>query len=117
MRTDVFNKKAGKNLNFFLEFTWTLFCSFFPGNVVYYYLEDRAMGKHGKSILEAVIVTIIILGFYGVYFGIFISQMNSMLVKLLVGIIPAILGVMMIYVCIQRIREIKGGQEDDLGKY
>jgi hypothetical protein len=27
------------------------------------------------------------------------------------------LSVVMIYVCIQRIKEIKGGEEDDLGQY
>ncbi|MBR4005283.1 MAG: hypothetical protein IKI90_05490 [Treponema sp.] len=75
------------------------------------------MNKHGKSILEAVIATLVIIVFYGIYFGVIISGIDSMLIKLLIGIIPAILGVMIIYVCIQRIREIKGGQEDDLGKY
>ena len=37
--------------------------------------------------------------------------------KVLLAVIPVILGATMIGVCIQRINEIKGGEEDDLSKY
>jgi hypothetical protein len=35
----------------------------------------------------------------------------------LLGIIPAIFSGIMIYVLIERIKEIRSGEEDDLGKY
>jgi hypothetical protein len=37
--------------------------------------------------------------------------------KFLLGIIPLVLSAVMIYVCVQRINEIKGGEEDDLSQY
>ena len=33
------------------------------------------------------------------------------------GVIPIIFAVVMVKVCIERIKEIKGGEEDDIGKY
>ncbi|MBP5753611.1 MAG: hypothetical protein J6W60_12275, partial [Treponema sp.] len=116
----IFNTKAGEILNFFSSNSPGPFFVVFSRELWYsvmWRLENRPMNKHGKNILEAVIATLVIIVFYGIYFGVIISGIDSMLIKLLIGIIPAILGVMIIYVCIQRIREIKGGQEDDLGKY
>ena len=37
--------------------------------------------------------------------------------KFLLGVIPLALAAAMIYVCIERIKEIRSGEEDDLGKY
>ena len=45
------------------------------------------------------------------------SEVESGFLKFLVAVAPAALGATMIGVCIQRIKEIKGGEEDDLGKY
>jgi hypothetical protein len=36
---------------------------------------------------------------------------------ILFGIIPIALSVGMLYVCIQRIKEIRSGEEDDISKY
>lgn len=40
-----------------------------------------------------------------------------MICRILMGIIPLSLIVVMLAVCMQRIREINEGEEDDLGKY
>jgi hypothetical protein len=37
--------------------------------------------------------------------------------KYALGIIPLLLSVLMVKVCIERIKEIKKGEEDDLSKY
>ena len=63
-----------------------------------------------------IIVTILMILYYAAYFGFLISVLDGVL-KYLLGIVPLVLTVLMIAVCIERIREIKKGEEDDLSKY
>lgn len=44
------------------------------------------------------------------------TQMDGGL-RIAFGIIPLLLSLVTIYVCAERIHEIKDGEEDDLGKY
>ena len=70
-----------------------------------------------KKMIAPIIVTVIfVLYFFAYAFGI-IYFVPNVFVKVLLGVIPAIFGVVMIYVCLQRIKEIKDGEEDDLSKY
>lgn len=76
-------------------------------------------GKHARKI----ILPIIIASFVGLYFlamAIFLVEVsvntNKWWVSLF-AIIPAALLGMLIAVTHERIKEIKGGQEDDLSKY
>ena len=39
------------------------------------------------------------------------------ILKYVLGIVPIIFVVLFIYVCIERIKEIQGGEEDDLSQY
>ena len=70
-----------------------------------------------KKMVAPIIVTAIILFYYILYFALIISFVNTLFFKIMLGAIPIFLGAAMIYVCVQRIREIKGGEEDDLSKY
>ena len=63
-----------------------------------------------------IIVTILMILYYAAYFGFLISVLDGVL-KYLLGIVPLVLTILMIAVCIERIREIKKGEEDDLSKY
>jgi hypothetical protein len=54
--------------------------------------------------------------YYVVYFGFLISLLNTVW-KYAFGIIPLVFSVIMVKVCIERINEIKKGEEDDLSKY
>ena len=63
-----------------------------------------------------IIITILMILYYAVYFGFLISVLDGVW-KYLLGIVPLVLTVLMIAVCIERIREIKKGEEDDLSKY
>lgn len=74
------------------------------------------MDNHSKKKIAPIIITVFLLIYYCAYFGIIISVLSPVL-KIVVGIVPAILGGMSIYVCSQRIKEIDGGEEDDLSKY
>ena len=69
-----------------------------------------------KKMIAPIIVTIIMVLYYVVYFG-FLMTLLEGIWKYLFGIIPFVFSIMMIYVCVERIKEIKDGEEDDLSKY
>ena len=72
---------------------------------------------HKKKMIAPIVVTIIVILYYLLYFLLLIYEIPNLVAKIAFGIIPLLLGGTMIYVCKERIEEIKGGQEDDLSKY
>ena len=74
------------------------------------------MESHRKKMIAPIVITIIIVAYYVVYFGFLIALLDGA-VKYALGIIPLALSAVMIKVCIERINEIKKGEEDDLSKY
>ncbi len=74
------------------------------------------MNSHKKKMTAPIIITIIIVLYYVIYFGILITLIEGIW-KYLLGIIPMLLSLLMIKVCIERINEIKKGEEDDISKY
>ncbi len=75
------------------------------------------MDEHGKKMIAPIVITILMVAYYIFYFGVLLSVIPLMAVKLLLGIIPVLLSGVMIYVCVQRIHEIRKGEEDDLSQY
>lgn len=69
-----------------------------------------------KKIIAPIVVSVIMVLYYVVYFGILIALLDGIW-KWPLGIIPLALSVIMLKVCIERINEIKKGEEDDLSKY
>jgi hypothetical protein len=65
------------------------------------------MNDHKKKMVAPILITILIVLYYLLYFGFIISYLEGIL-KILLGIIPLALSGVMIYVCVQRIKEIKG---------
>ena len=74
------------------------------------------MKEHTKKLIAPIIVTAIMVLYYIAYFGFLISLIDGIW-KWLLGIIPLALSAVMLKVCIERINEIKKGEEDDLSKY
>ena len=74
------------------------------------------MNEHRKKMIAPIIITILFVIYYAFYFTIVIALPVGIW-KLFLGIIPVVMAVTMIYVCVQRIKEIKEGEEDDLSKY
>ena len=74
------------------------------------------MKEHKKKLIAPIVVSIIMVLYYVVYFGILIALLDGVW-KWLLGIIPLALSAVMLKVCIERIKEIKKGEEDDLSKY
>ena len=74
------------------------------------------MKRHNKKLIAPIIVSATMVLYYVVYFGILIALLYGVW-KWLLGIIPLALSAVMLKVCIERIKEIKKGEEDDLSKY
>ncbi len=72
--------------------------------------------KKGKKMIAPIIVSVIIILYYVLYFGIVVTLLDGVL-KYVLGIIPLFFTGVMIKVCVERIKEIKEGEEDDLSKY
>ena len=71
---------------------------------------------HRKKMTAPIVVTAIMILYYVVYFGFLISLIEGVW-KYALGVIPLVFSAVMVKVCIERIREIKKGEEDDLSKY
>ena len=74
--------------------------------------------KHTKKLIAPIIITVLVVCYFVFYIsvGLFITDVPS-IVKILMLIIPISLAILSVYMLIERIREIKGGEEDDIGKY
>ncbi len=71
-----------------------------------------------KKMITPILITIFVIAYYIFYFCVLCSAFSeSIVILILFGIIPIALSIGMLYVCIQRIKEIKGGEEDDISKY
>lgn len=74
------------------------------------------MDLHSKKMIAPIIVSIILIGYYVVYFGVLVALVGGIW-KIILGVIPIIFAGLILKVCIERIKEIKKGEEDDLSKY
>ena len=74
------------------------------------------MDSKKKKLLAPIIVTLIMVLYYVAYFGLLIWALEDVW-KYILGIIPIALSAVMIAVCVERIKEIQKGEEDDLSKY
>jgi len=69
-----------------------------------------------KKMTAPIVITIIMTLYYVIYFGFLITLLDGIW-KYALGIIPIIFSIIMVKVCIERINEIKKGEEDDISKY
>ncbi len=74
------------------------------------------MKPHRNKMIAPIIISIIVILYYAVYFGFLITLLNGIW-KYALGLIPLLLSAVMIKVWIERINEIKEGEEDDISKY
>ena len=74
------------------------------------------MNMKKRKMIAPIIVALIFVIYFIAYFGFIMSLIDGMW-KYVFGIIPLILSLIMVAVCIERIKEIKKGEEDDISKY
>ena len=69
-----------------------------------------------RKMIAPIIVAVIIVAYYIVYFG-FLMWLIGGVWRYLLGVVPIAFSFLMVKVCIERIKEIKKGEEDDISKY
>ncbi len=69
-----------------------------------------------RKYIAPILITIVVVLYYIAFFAAILYLVDTWLAWLL-GIVPILLAGVMIYVCVQRIREIRSGEEDDLSDY
>ena len=74
------------------------------------------MKTNKKKFIAPIVVTVFMVTYYVVYFGFLIALLPDIW-KYVLGILPLALSAVMVKVCIERIQEIKKGEEDDLSQY
>ena len=74
------------------------------------------MNTQKKKFIAPIIVTVCVVLYFILYFGLIVNTVDA-LWKWLLAIIPLAFSAVIIKVCIERINEIKKGEEDDLSKY
>ena len=78
--------------------------------------EVIKMNPHMKKMIAPIVVSVIMILYYVVYFGFLITLLPGIW-KYVLGIIPFAFSVLILKVCIERINEIRKGEEDDISKY
>lgn len=63
-----------------------------------------------------IVVTVLMILYYAFYFGFLISLLEGFW-RYVLGIIPLAFAAVTVKVCMERIREIQKGEEDDLSQY
>lgn len=85
--------------------------------VIEFKIEVKIMKKNGRKMAAPIIVTVIMIAYYAV-FGVVVWKLSPSAAVCVLGIvIPLALAGVIVGVCIQRIKEIRSGEEDDLSKY
>ena len=72
--------------------------------------------KKRKGYAAPTVITAVLLLYFVIYFGFLIAVLPGVWKYLLLAF-PIIFAGVLIYVCVQRIKEIRSGEEDDLSKY
>lgn len=72
---------------------------------------------HRNKMIAPVIITVLLVLYYVGFFIVCAWMPMPFILKLLFGLIPFLLAGVCIFVLIERIHEIRSGEEDDLSKY
>ncbi len=82
------------------------------------YEHKDQKSEHRRKMVAPLIFTIVISAYY-ITIGIVFLCIPEIpfLIKILFAVIPLALAGVAVYVLIERIKEIRSGEEDDLGKY
>ena len=73
--------------------------------------------KHRSKMIAPIIITVLFVLYYVGFFIVCAMLSMPFILKLLFGIIPLVLAGVCIFVLMERIKEIRSGEEDDLSKY
>ena len=66
--------------------------------------------------IAPIVIAVLFILYYVVYFGFLLAVLDGIW-KYALGIVPLGLSALIAKVCIERIKEIRKGEEDDISKY
>ena len=72
--------------------------------------------QHKRKMIAPIVVAMLLVLYYALYFGFLLWALEGAWTYLL-GIFPVALLAVTVAVCIERIKEIQRGEEDDLSQY
>jgi energy-converting hydrogenase Eha subunit C len=75
------------------------------------------MNNHTKKIIAPVIIVICIALYYLGMVMVLVKMDLPLMAKIIALIVSVIITIVLLMVLIERIKEIRSGEEDDLGKY
>ena len=75
------------------------------------------MEQHKKQIVAAVIIAVIFILLFTGYAALYFSVPGPAILRILAGGLMTVFAVGMVFVLIERIQEIKKGENDDLDNY
>jgi uncharacterized membrane protein len=79
-------------------------------------MKEDNMKSQKKKMMAPIVVAILMVLYFVAYFGFLITLLSGIW-KIALGVLPVAFSLVMIKVCIERIREIKKGEEDDISQY
>ena len=74
------------------------------------------MKEHKTKMIAPILVSVVMVLYYVFYFGFLMSLLEGVW-RYALGILPFAFSLITVKVCIDRIKEIKKGEEDDISKY
>ncbi len=72
---------------------------------------------HEKKMIAPIVITVIFVAYFAAFVAVCLAVPVPLWGKLLFGIVPLALAGVSIYVLIERINEIRSGEDDDLDNY
>ncbi len=75
------------------------------------------MKTHSRKIIAPIIITILLVLYLGFFMLTWLFNPFSLAIKIIGTLIPLALIGVSAYVLVERIKEIRSGEEDDLSKY
>ena len=79
--------------------------------------DEEIEKKHKKKMVAPIVISIITVIYFCFYAAICFSMSVLLITKILFGVIPLALIGVVVYVLVERMKEIRSGEEDDLSKY
>lgn len=74
--------------------------------------------RHWKKMIAPIVITVLAVSLFLLWLLAFaLSPDLPVFIKIIAGLIPAALIGVAVFVLIERIKEIRSGEEDDLGQY
>ena len=75
------------------------------------------MKNSSKKLIAPIIITILLVMYFAIFFVMWFYECVPLIGKIVGSLIPLALMGVSVYVLIERIKEIRSGEEDDLSKY